>query len=365
MRNPLQRTSVPAVFFVVGLTFLAGRLATGAAASAEPPASGPSSGQAAPPTSAPATTRPVPEVTEAERLHALAQKHLAAGKARDAEAVLIAAVSKFPDDTNLRLAWIDAALALGQHALALKRCETAPPRVREMPAVCWRRAQAYYQLGTLLGDAVVRSVRDGRAGQFDGDWLLVEARRPAGRFLCSPPTSALYQLRRALDAGFDQPAAHVLHARVWQKLGRAEVGLNLLQSREAALLLDADPAVLEAFSDLARQVGAIEDFLRYEQLRATRCPPSREQILQEAYLTVAETYNQRGDEALYIHWLYRAHRLAPADADVLLRLGDAEWERGNATEAVGLYRTWLQQVREHPERSRVVARLAEQPQTQP
>ena len=52
------------------------------------------------------------------------------------------------------------------------------------------------------------AVPGGRVGQFAGEWFLVEKRAEPDRFLCCPEASAFYALRRALDTGLDEPAAH-------------------------------------------------------------------------------------------------------------------------------------------------------------
>lgn len=289
----------------------------------------------------------------------LARALLAAERPRQAEAVLNRALPRFPNHAGLRLAWIDAALAQRRYATALERVRTATARQVERPALQFRAAQGYFHLGQVLGAAEVRAVPGGRAGQFVGKRLLVEARLRPDHFLCCPPRSAYYQLRQALDAGLDEPAAHVLHARIWQRLGRPQIGLAVLKSRAVVLLAQPDESVLAAFSELACETGALSDYLRFERMRADRQPESRLEILFAAYLTVAESYNQRGEEILYIHWLQRAARLRPDDLGVILRLADAEWAAGQPARAAPWYCRLLRLEPDHPERGRIAARLAE------
>lgn len=279
----------------------------------------------------------------------------------DAEAVLQRAVARFPTDLGLRGAWVDAALAKGRCATALQRVGSAGARLRETPELQLRAAQAYFHLGAVLGDAQVRTVRGGRAGQFVGDWLLVERRPGPDRFLCCPCESALHPLRQALDAGLDVPPAHVLHARIWQRIGRPQIGLTVLKSRATVLLAHPEEGVLEAFSDLALDAGALADYLRYERLRADRQPQRRAAILFAACLTAAERYNQRGEEALYIQWLHRARQARPDNVEVLLRLADAEWAAGRFESASPVYRRLLQLEPGHPQRGRILGRLTAAP----
>ena len=156
-----------------------------------------------------------------------------------AAALIRDTLARFPQHLGLRLASIDLALDDEHWAVALERIRAAQEQLGMVPALDLRAAQAYFALGQRLGDVVVREVPGGRVGRFDRGWLLVEERAP-GQFLCCPENSAFFRVRRALDAGLDQPALHLLHARIWASLGKADVGFALLQRREAELLADDD-----------------------------------------------------------------------------------------------------------------------------
>lgn len=260
------------------------------------------------------------------------------------------------EDAALRQ--IDAALESGRYNTALVRIREVVGAIQGRPDLHWRAAQAYYHLGMFLGDAEVCTIVDGRVGQFVGGCLLVEQRPGRWKFLCCSRDSALYQIRRALDGGIDTAAAHVMHAQIWRRMGRADVGLTILRKREAQLLEDGDDAVLAAFCDVALDADAISDHLRYARLRAHRAPERRERILFDSCLAVAERYCRRGEEALYIQWMCRALRHDPEDREVLLRLADAEWEAGRPGEAIPLYRRLLRLEPEHPQRPRILKCLA-------
>jgi Tfp pilus assembly protein PilF len=276
-----------------------------------------------------------------------------------ADELLERAAERFPDCSEVQLAWIDLALGRGLASTALERLTRCDPRRRVEPEFALRAAKAYYQLDRLLGDAEVRSVAGGRAGQFLHGRLLVERRPGCDRFLCVPPESAMYQVRRALDGGLEDPAALVLHARIWSRMGRPEVGLSILKQREAVLLDDPDEGVLDAFCDLAFDADALSDYLRCSRMRAALQPGRRRNILFAACLATAERYCQRGDEALYVQWLYRAIRYKPDHQDALLRLADADWAAGRGRDAASLYRRLLQCCPDHPDRPRILRRLAE------
>ncbi len=278
-----------------------------------------------------------------------------------ADALLARSLQRMPAESTLRLWWADAALAQDRPACALRRLQELPPRERETPAVCFRLARCYYALDRVIGDAQIRTVPDGRPGQFVGGYLLVEPRPGADRFLCCPPASALFMLRQALDGGFDEPAAHVLHARIWCKLDRPTVAHSVLKNRAAVLLANPDPDVLLAFSEVALAADALRDYVRYEQLRGQRDPTTRQEILVGAYLMVAERFALRGDNVLRLQWLHRAADLRPDDPAVLARLGDAAWEADKHAQAGAAYRRLLRVRPNHPRKPEILHRLADTP----
>ncbi len=259
------------------------------------------------------------------------------------------------------LACIDAKLAHRQWAAALDLVRDFERQHGPTPPVDFRAAQAWFGLGQILGKVTVRQITNGRLGQFSGDFLLVEQRGP-DRFLCCTKDSALFRLRRALDAGFDQPAAHLLHARLWLALGKPELALALAKAHEPAILADAQPTELDALADIALQAGAPDDYLRYMRLRAARDPQEHDQTLAKAYLGLADYYAQRGDHDLEREFCYRAACLRPNDPALALRLADAEWLAQHYEPAARHYRQYLlHSPPQDAERQRVLERLATTP----
>jgi tetratricopeptide (TPR) repeat protein len=254
---------------------------------------------------------------------------------------------------------LDAALAHKQFATTLELIATAPAALRANPAVCCRAAEAHLGLGQALGKTTLRIVADGRPGQFDGGWLLVEKRPAADTFLCAPPESAIVQVRRAIDGGFDEPRVHAAHARAWLKANQPETAWSILKAREAVLLDEPALATLEAFAEVSLARGSIEDFLKYSNLRAERSPDERVEILHAAYLAAAERYNQRGDVDLNRALLHRALALKAERPDLMLQLADALWEAGEKAAASHWYRRIMDLQPAHGERNRILERLGE------
>jgi predicted TPR repeat methyltransferase len=81
-------------------------------------------------------------------------------------------------------------------------------------------------------------------------------------------------------------------------------------------------------------------------------------VLFDAFVTLAEAYAQRGDERLHIEWLARAVRTRPDDPVTLLRLADAEHAAGMLAAARAHSSRVLELRPTHPERARLIARVA-------
>jgi len=289
----------------------------------------------------------------------LAEARAQAASPEAAVATLQRALERLPRDESLWLALIERALRQQQPALALRWVEQAAGSVGYTPALCFEAARAYFALGQALGEAQVRRVPGGHVGQFAGDWLLVEQRPELERFLCCPRESAIYQVRRALDGGLEQGAAYVLYARLWGRLGKPELGLAVLQAREALLLGEPGSEALQTLQELALAAGAVEDFLRYARLRAQRDVRHQDDILYEASLAAADRYGQRGDALMHRELLRRGLALRATDVERMLELADALWDAGQRDEARGWYRRVLERVPQHAMRGRVLERLGE------
>lgn len=291
---------------------------------------------------------------------------LALADARRADPVLCdetlrRALERFPNDASLWLARVALAASESRWAGALALLRDAKERCGETPELCFQAARAHFELGQLLGATVTRDVPDGQPGRFHGDLLLIERTREPCTYLCAPRASALYQVRRALDAGRDTPDTHLLHARIWRRIGRPQVAYELLKAREAELTDApfATPEALEVFAGTALDAGRPAESLRFAQRWAALEPARRDQILRDAYLRQAEAANQRGEEAVYLDFLARAARVAPADAELLLRLADANWSAARGAAARDAYEALLRLAPHHPRRATILERLAQ------
>lgn len=272
--------------------------------------------------------------------------------------VLAAGVERFPLNRTVALAWIDEALDSGIFATALTRAEESASRIGAWPELHLRLAKAYFGLGEYLGASQVRTLPDARPGQFIGPTLVVERRGETDRYLCCGPKSALFHVRRALDTGLDDPFAHWLHARIWLEIDRPKRAAAVLEGRLPVLIEWDALRTYRALAETQLRLGELDEYLRTNRRLASARPETADNVMFTAYTTLAERYNQRGDDALYCAFLRHAAKLRPEDADLVLRLADAYWDAGHFEDAGPSYRRVLELNEAHPQRLRILERLA-------
>ncbi|RMF75818.1 MAG: tetratricopeptide repeat protein [Planctomycetota bacterium] len=297
-----------------------------------------------------------PQDTECTCL--LARAYVGIGAGERGVQLLSGALRENPHEPALWVAKAECLLATDRPASALACVDAARDAVGAQADLDWCAAQALFELGELLGDVEVRTVAQGSAGKFVGDWYLVEP-RGSDRFLCCPPRSALYQLRRALDAGVDDPRAHLLHAEIWWRIGRPRRAWAVLERMPPEVLDAAAPDELADCQKIALAAGRIEAYLRFARRRARRVGEAGDAVLSEAFHNAAAYFNRQGDPQLYRAFLARAIARTPDDVRLKYEYAEALWEAGQRDEAARWYRRVLEQSPDHPQAVRILDRLLE------
>lgn len=264
-----------------------------------------------------------------------------------------------PAAAEAALREIDTLLDQKQFATALKKIEDASPSVRGMPALWVRAAQAYLGTGEPLGKTRVRQVANGRPGQIDGNWALLETRGGGDQFLCAPAASAIYQVQKAINSGLDDCTTQLLLARIWLKANRAEQAWLVLDKHHLEMLDSPTPLVLAVFSETALARGELDLFVHFAEQQAELAPADRENVRFGAYLVAAERFNHRGDAGRYRAFLRKAVEIRGDRSDLLLKLADSLWENNEKEPARLYYRRLLEAEPTTAARSRVFARLSE------
>lgn len=281
------------------------------------------------------------------------------GRASDASDLLNRILSEH-ESKAIRLMLIDLTLRQKQYGLALRQIAQAPRDAESAPDLDYRAAEAYHRMGSGLGKTRLVRLSGARPGRFVSEGLLLERRGAADTFLCCPPESAMYCLRRALDGGCDDPLAHCLHARLWIEAGRRNVAFAIVKNHETRWLESRNSELIGAMVEIALECDRLEDALRYARFRAALSPDEREDILFNAFIAAARRYNLRGEPELWRELLARAQNLRPNEVNLMLQLADACWETGVRDQAALWYRRVLEREPAHADRLRILERLEEE-----
>lgn len=302
---------------------------------------------------------PIEEKLPPRALGALATCLAGAGESAKARVVLQKAVERYPGERELWTELCERLVADRRFTAAIESVEQARKRAGDSPRLSWCAARAWFELGVLLGKVETRRVEHGEIGQFSREGLLIELGRVAGEFVCVPPESALYQVRRALDEGLEEPSARLLHARIWQRVGKPRLGFAILKASEALFSEEMRKEAYGVLAELALAADEYGEYLRVARRRAELDPPKRKAILGGAYVALAEKYNERGDEKMFVECLVRALEQDAENIELLVRCGDACWDVGRKEEAASAYREALRREPNHVQRERMVRKLGE------
>lgn len=276
-----------------------------------------------------------------------------------AGAVLGRAVRAYGNEMSVRAAWIADAVTRGQFATALQRCEEAERIGFPRGAALALRAEALFGSGDVLGRVEMRALADVQIGQLLEDGVVFARGRNAEEVRVATGECALVSARRALDSGVDTPALWLVYARCLLAGRQEHAAWAVVQRRRAALLEESEaPALLEA-AEVAVAAGRLADYVAFVEQAAKRDPQRGPDLQFSAYGRLAEEYNLRGEEAESLAFLNRALELRPDDAEMRLRVADALWAAGERVLASDNYRLVLSAAPGHPERRRMLQRLAE------
>jgi len=302
---------------------------------------------------------PLRDTLEAPAAAVLADALLRLDRAREALDVAADALRRAPKDPALVDVKLRSLLATNRPALAMRELEAARRAGIAEARLAFYAADAYFRMDRVLGDCALRIVPRGEVGQFAGEGLLLEAGAVPDQFLVCPPASAMYQIRRAIDEGLDDPAAFVLYARIWGRIEKPAIGLALLDAH-AGVLRDACPAeYLGAQAELSLISGDIPGFLKATNARAALPGADANAVLAGAFDSAARRCNERGDAEGHRQFLRRLLQLRPDDGELRLSLADALWNAGERDEALTWYRRILEAHPGHAERRRLLDRLSE------
>lgn len=268
---------------------------------------------------------------------------------------------------NIYLAGNFFALATDSYNNALRLGLTSP-------ILEYKLGTAYFNLRNYFGNITTATIKSGRPHTISDEFYLIEP-VPGTKDLwrVAPQDSAIYHITKAIADGIgNRPDILFLRANIHLSAGRHAHAFSLYKEIEQQVPKDDRPLFYYYFAQSAFGNGQYEQYLSLlnkaiELDRAAYGP-----TLVEAYLKVAEQYNQNGDLARYIEFLTKAVNESPQTASLHLKLGQAFEENNQPRDASIQYQMTLDLEPDHPKRlellnliNKATARPSTRPTTRP
>ncbi len=240
-------------------------------------------------------------------------------------------------------------------AMAADSYQTALRLGLDSPVLRYKLASAYFNLRNYFGQISVQTVKSGTAGTIDGPWYLIEP-VPAQKdvFRCAPEASAIYQVAKALADGIEQrPDIFVLRATIYLNAHRYAQAYDMFTS--ILPTVKEDKALFYYYyAQAAFGSGKYDRYLELLEEAIKLDEKSYKAMRVDAYLAVADQYNQAGDLGKYIEFLTKAVDESPQTASLHLKLGNAYEEVQKYGPAITQWRMVLDIEPDHPERIKLL-----------
>jgi len=231
----------------------------------------------------------------------------------------------------------------------------------ESAVLHFKLASVYFNLRNYLGRVTTAQVIGGKVGQIKNDLLLIDpVPGKKDTFYVASAASAAFQVVKAQQMGIDVPQIRFLEANIWlnaRRYAKADAIYRKLEGK-----LDKGDEGLFWFY-WSRAALGMDDYKAYLARldKAIKAEPSvYKPTLPDAYVTVANRYQQRGDNKRYIEFLTKAVNGNPLSAGLHLTLGDALWQLNDRAKAAEQYKLVLELEPDHKDRVRLLNRIREQ-----
>jgi tetratricopeptide (TPR) repeat protein len=257
------------------------------------------------------------------------------------------------DVANIYLAGNFFALAADayQHALSLGL---------DTPVLHYKLGTAYFNLRNYFGPISIVYAKAGKPATISGDWYLVEAvPGDPEHFRAAPTNSAIYQVAKAIADGIgERPDIRFLTANIYLNAGRYGQAMAMFKEIEPKIPKEDKALFYFYYSQAAFGTGDYDQHLALlkkaiELDKATYGP-----TLVDAYVKVADQFNQAGKLDQYIKYLSLAVAQSPQNAALHLQLGNAYEEAQKYADASTQWKMVLDLEPEHPKRLELLNQIA-------
>jgi tetratricopeptide (TPR) repeat protein len=250
-------------------------------------------------------------------------------------------------------------LAKNLFALAADSYEAALRLGVESPVLHYKLASAYFNQRNYFGRIAVVTVKAGQPGTISEKWYLIEC--VAGRqeqFRAAPKKSAIYHVGKAIEGGLkDRPDIHLLRANIYLNARRYQQAHDMYAKLAASVPKEEEGLFYFNFAQSAFGIGNHEEYLKLLGEAISRDKDAYGATLVDAYVQVAEQYNQAGDLDQYITYLAKAVAESPRTASLHLKLGNAFEEGEQYDKAIEQWQMVLDLEPDHPHRTRLLNQI--------
>ncbi|QOV91110.1 tetratricopeptide repeat protein [Humisphaera borealis] len=259
-------------------------------------------------------------------------------------------------------------------ALAANAYQRALASGMHSPVLHYKLASAYFNLRNYFGQTQEVMIKSGKPESIHQEWFLIEP--VAGKkdyWRAAPSASAVYQVAKAVAEGLEERTdIRFLMANIYLNAGRYQRAHEMFAQLEKAIPKEDKALFHYYYGQAAFGLGKYDDYLARLQEAIKLDAGAYQSTLVDAYLKVAEQYNQAGDLEKHIEYLIKAVGQSPQTASLHLSLGSAYEEAQKYEQAVTQWKMVLDLEPEHPRRieltnliGKYAGMKAEQPATKP
>jgi len=243
-------------------------------------------------------------------------------------------------------------LAGNAFALAAEAYQSALRLGVQTPILHYKLGSAFFNLRNYFGKVSMVTVKGGRLGTISGDWYLIEP-VPGQKdyFHAAPKDSAVYQVAKAVADGInDTPDIQFLLANIYLNGRRYEQANEMFKKLEKTIPKEDKALFYYYYAQSAFGVHQYNKYLRLLGKAIEMDEATYKSALVDAYLKVADRYNQAGQLDKYIDFLAKAVQESPETASLHLKLGHAYEEAQKYAKAIAQWQMTLNLEPEHPKR---------------
>jgi tetratricopeptide (TPR) repeat protein len=243
-------------------------------------------------------------------------------------------------------------LASNCFALAAESYQSALRLGVDTPVLHYKLGSAYFNLRNYFGKIAEVTVKAGKVGTINGDWYLIEP-VPGKKdvFRAAPTTSAVYQVAKAIDDGIEKTSdIQFLFANIYLNARRYQQAHEMLKSIDKAIPKQDKALFYYYYAQSAFGLDQYDGYLTLLQEAIKLDRATYGSALVDAYLKVADRYNQAGQLDQYILYLTKAVQESPETASLHLKLGSAYEEAQQYDKAVAQWQMVLDLEPDHPKR---------------